>query len=417
MSRDSVRSAVATWQTYVPEGALFRHGAQPSQQTVFSNTKANATPAPPPAQAKLPSLQDDHWKMAQQATARLEVRSTGARVRVDQEPEAKTRVAALPQPQVAEVQPMEDTQRRDADLQLFMTQMERRPARPSTQLILEQPPPMETLRYCAQFKTKEMPWYVGAMRTVANHPDLTLPRTPLYTRAYLAPFWREPDPRVPHERPCFNLDREPFEGEEGRVRCIAHFLSEKRLGPGNAYRLRELLNTTQCTQINAALARKAPVDRKGAPPPSPCIFLNEIPGICVMCHFWLTTLNALDQKNHLEERAALEAARQNAPSSVGKNSEDDGMTVLNAFMVDIDKEGEYDRHCLLAGDDVGMGIYGPFPLFNERNYVPWVDPMGPAGARLRGFAELERMLFRPAPDPSARSTPMLPTAKGSRSPQ
>ena len=69
------------------------------------------------------------------------------------------------------------------------------------------------------------------------------------------------------------------------------------------------------------------------------------------------------------------------------------VVVFNAFMVDIDKPGEYDRHCLLTGDDVGMGIWGPFPLWNERNYVPWRDPQGGPQA-LRGFQEL----FQAAPD-------------------
>jgi hypothetical protein len=46
---------------------------------------------------------------------------------------------------------------------------------------------------------------------------------------------------------------------------------------------------------------------------------------------------------------------------------------------------------------VGLGIWGPFPLWQERNYVPWVDP---AGTGLRGFQEVDDMLFQQAPAPS-----------------
>jgi hypothetical protein len=76
----------------------------------------------------------------------------------------------------------------------------------------------------------------------------------------------------------------------------------------------------------------------------------------------------------------------------------DTVAVLNRFMVDIDKPGEYGSHCLLAGDAVAMGIWGPFPLWNERHYVLWKDPKGTG---LRGFQELEDMRFRLTLDPSA----------------
>ena len=113
-----------------------------------------------------------------------------------------------------------------------------------------------------------------------------------------------------------------------------------------------------------------------------------------MCHVWMTTEAALDQKNRAEERRLA----QQPPEQVA---------VLNKFMVDIDKPGEYSRGCLLSGDDIAMGIWGPFPLWNERHYVPWKDPKGTG---LRGFQELEDMLFRLSLDPSQPSTRMSVTA-------
>lgn len=422
MQPPSVQSAVNAWQSYVPDAVLFRHSGPPTQQTLYGNNGN----APPPAAdpRRIHSLQDDHWRVAQQAGTRMVKRASVATAVPSPpggsgqlpEPPPKAKVSATPQPQVAEIQPLEDTQRRDADFELFMTQMKSRPSRPSAETILELPPPVETLQYCAQFRTTTMPWFVGAQKTMAKHPDLAPPRLPLYHREYLQPFFREPDPRARHERPCFNLDREPVEGEHGRLRCIAHRLSEERLGRGQGYRLRELLDRSQSTEINIALARQGKPPKPGQAPLDPCDCLKPIPELCVMCHVWLTTMKALDQRNHLAEREAARAV-QVEQGATGNFEVDDGgneVQVFNAFMVDIDKVGEYDRHCLLAGDDVGMGIWGPFPLWNERNYAIWRDP----SSGLRGFQELERMLFRQAPVPSQyqRSNRTSATAANTRSP-
>lgn len=402
MKRDTVKSTVDTWQSYVPERPLYgtSQSSQPTQQTVFNRDATAAAAAAvsvetPQQQQRIHSLQDDVWKSTQKATSRLVKHSVkdplpepkGAAAAVDNSL-PRVKVEHAPQDNVAEIQPMEDVPRRDPDLELFALEMERRPLRPSQQLVLELPPAIETLAYCSQFKKGSMPWYIGGQKTVATNPDLSFPIIPLYSRAYLQPFMREPDPRSTHERPCFNLDREPVEGEQGRVRCIAHRLSEERLGPGQAYRLRELLNTTQCTQISAALAH-----RGGTRAPDPAQYLPKIPEMCVMCHVWLTTEEALDQKNDHEKRKLKQVA------------------VLNKFMVDIDKPGEYSRNCLLAGDDIAMGIWGPFPLWNERHYIPWKDPFGTG---LRGFQELEDMLFRLSLDPSQPSTRTRATPAGSR---
>jgi hypothetical protein len=418
----------ATWQSYVPEGKLFRN-ANPLVAESASAPKASAPAAGSgstgqwPAvlatnQVQVHSLQDDRWKSAQQATQRMMKRSTG-----HDAPQGPAPVGAImhalavpggtggeseedngPEGPAHRIIPLEEANRRDADLELFAAQMERRPLRPPTQLVLDAPPAMEVLALCAQFKHTTMPWWKGAQLTLAANPGLDLPKIPLYTRAYLAPFMREPDPKATYERPCLNLDREPYKGEEGRLRCIAHRLSEKRFGPQGAYRLRELLHSATTVQINAALQRVP--SKRGEPVRDPRIHLPEVPEVCVMCHIWMVFEESLNQKNRREERLLLqrlsspgEGQPQN-PLLVPQRASatpPDLVMVLNKFMVHFDKPGEYSRFALLAGDEVGLGVWGPFPLWQERNYVPWVDP---AGTGLRGFQELEDMLFQQAPAPS-----------------
>jgi hypothetical protein len=46
---------------------------------------------------------------------------------------------------------------------------------------------------------------------------------------------------------------------------------------------------------------------------------------------------------------------------------------------------------MLASDDVALGIWGPFPLWNERNYLPVVIS---SHGNLRGFQESDALLFR-----------------------
>jgi hypothetical protein len=402
---------IETWQTFVPERPLYKNssGGLPTETSIFKRKQQPPPTTTEPVSVETKpthSLQDDAWKSTQKAASRLIKRNTitplppppppPSVVPEAAAPEVRVKVEHVAKDQVVEIQPLEDVPRRDQDLELFAANMERRPLRPSTQLILTLPPPVETLQYCAQFKKSSMPWFVGGQKTIAENPDISPPRIPLYTRSYLLPFMREPDPQSTHERPCFNLDREPLEGEQGRLRCIAHRLSEQKLGEGRGYRLRELLTTDQCTQINAALSH-----RNG---PDPCKYLSSIPEMCVMCHVWMTTEAVLDQKDRVEEHAI---DRKTTPPKQ--------VTVFNRFMVDIDKPGEYSRSCLLAGDAVSMGIWGPFPLWNERHYVLWTDPKGTG---LRGFQELEDMLFRLSLDPSQQqqSTRTLVTAAASNSP-
>lgn len=397
------------WQSYVPEGKLFRKAPNGNPLTTMDRpVAATAQPAPPQpplttTDLVVHSLQDERWKLAQQATQRLTKRSAGQDLAVaaDVAPpvpiahdssEEQEHVAAA-----SAVQPLEDAQRRDKDLELFASTMERRPLRPSTQLVLVAPPAMEVLALCAQYKRTSMPWFRGAHATLAANPGLDLPKVPVYERAYLAPFMREPDPKASYERPCLNLDRDPYPGEEGRLRCIAHQLSERKFGPRGAYRLRELLHSATVVQINASLAR-VPAKRGELPIHDPRIHLSEVPEVCVMCHVWMIFDEALNQKNRREERLLLQRLTAGAEASMELPPvPDDIIMVLNKFMVHFDKPGEYSRDALLAGDEVGLGIWGPFPLWQERNYVPWVDP---AGTGLRGFQEVDDMLFQQAPAPS-----------------
>lgn len=261
---------------------------------------------------------------------------------------------------------LEHYKRRDEDLALFAGALiQRTHQRPTNDMITQTPPVVGLLQYCAKFKDSEA-WYKPMSAAIADHPELSFPDTPLMTRAILTTFMREADPRAPYERPCFNLDRDPME-HEGRARCIAHVLSENIWGKARAFRLRELLFENQNIKINAALE---------AGTQDPRDFLSPVPQLCYMCHVWMTTEACLNQKNRLAKD----------PSDAN-----DDIVILNRFMVDIDKEGEYDRRAMLASDDVGLGIWGPFPLWNERNYIPVVIA---SQGNLRGFQESDALLFR-----------------------
>lgn len=392
------------WQSYVPEGKLFRKA--PNGNPLTTDRPVVNSPAPQPLTTTdlvVHSLQDERWKQVQQATQRLTKRSIG-----DSGPDLVA--AAVPAPIIHDsseeqdhaaapgvVQPLEEAQRRDKDLELFASTMERRPLRPSTQLVLDAPPALEVLAICAKYKSSSMPWFKGAHVTLASNPGLDLPKVPIYQRSYLASFMREADPKTSYERPCLNLDRDPYPGEEGRLRCIAHQLSERKFGPRGAYRLRELLHSATVVQINASLAR-IPAKR-GEPVHDPRIHLPEVPEVCVMCHIWMVFDQALNQKNRREERLLLQRLKSAEPGTTTELPPvpEDIVMVLNKFMVHFDKPGEYSRDALLGGDEVGLGIWGPFPLWQERNYIPWVDP---AGTGLRGFQEVDDMLFQQAPAPS-----------------
>jgi hypothetical protein len=278
---------------------------------------------------------------------------------------------------------LEQHTRRDNQAELFALKIER-PHRPTADMIVNTPPASEVLKYVATHWREEMSWYDKQIKLVANNPHLTFQSVPLFIREVLQTFLRAPDPTVRWERPCYNLDREPLP-HEGRIRCIAHRLSEKQTGKG--YRLRELLFNDQSVKINAAAASGS---AGGKPPIDPTIYLSTVPEMCFLCHIYMTTHACFNLKNRLEEKELNDLTSRPAPQA-----ENDDLYIMNRFCVDVDKPGEYDRRKMLCTDDVSMGIWGCFPMWNERHYIAcMVSPTGGGGGVLPGFAETDELLFR-----------------------
>lgn len=283
---------------------------------------------------------------------------------------------------------LEQHRTRNAQTNLFALNIERPVRSATTAMIIDTPPPVAALSYCALLPSSEVPWYEVTMNAIAARPNMSFPKTPLMRRSVLMTFLRAPDPNMPYERPCFNLDRAPYAYEEGmRMRCVAHRMSAEQLGDKNAFRCRELLYNGQMVKINAALATRGAEDPRN--------HLHDIPELCYMCHIWLTTEAALDQCNRPSARSA-----------------DDMLIVFNKFMVLADQVGEYHRNATLCSADVSIGIWGFFPRWNERNYRA-----GKLSCGLPGFEENEEMVFREARKssqgaPSMRSghTAVTPTA-------
>lgn len=251
---------------------------------------------------------------------------------------------------------LEQHMRRDNQTALFAMSIDR-PHRPTAQMILNTPPASEALNYCEPYIRGDMSWYDNHLKLNASNPRLTYQSVPLMSREILQTFLRAPDPKMVWERPCYNLDRDPYP-HEGRVRCIAHRLSEKQTGKG--YRLRELLLNDQSVKVNASLARGL----------DPSIHMLPVPEMCYMCHVYMTS------------HACFNA----------KNKQSDQPYIMNRFCVDIDKPGEYDRRKMLCVDDVNINLWGCFPMWNERHYV--ACRVNSEGRQFDGFAETDDLLFR-----------------------
>ena len=221
----------------------------------------------------------------------------------------------------------------------------------------------DVLAYCAKLK-EEMPWYVSMQNFVAGSDGVyEYPDVPVLSHQVILTFLREPS-AANGERPCVNLDREPQQPhEQGLVRCIAHRLSEAQLGPGKAFRLREMLFD----------------EPKRADPPD----------LCYLCHLWTGLCDALRQRDKTAERARPDMT--DAPPET--------VVLINRFMVMVDQVGEYDRNKMLVSDKAGLGIWGPFPLFNEQNYVAVERKAGTGPAH---FDESPNLLFRLTPAVSPR---------------
>lgn len=280
---------------------------------------------------------------------------------------------------------LEQHTRRDNQAELFALKIER-PHRPTADMIVNTPPASEVLKYVATHWREEMSWYDKQIKLVANNPQLTFQSVPLFIREVLQTFLRAPDPAVRWERPCYNLDREPLP-HEGRIRCIAHRLSEKQTGKG--YRLRELLFNDQSVKINAAAPGGAGGGKNSI---DPTMYLSTVPEMCFLCHIYMTTHACFNMKNRLEEKELNDlTSRPVAPAA-----ENDDLYIMNRFCVDVDKPGEYDRRKMLCTDDVSMGIWGCFPMWNERHYIACFSSSSAKGGGgvLPAFAETDELLFR-----------------------
>lgn len=257
---------------------------------------------------------------------------------------------------------MEDHMRRDDQLALFTGGMEADNRNVHDALLLEEPPlidPAQVLAYCAKLKL-EMPWYVSMQNFVAGSDGTyEFPDTPVLSRQVILQFLREPAP-LSGEQPCMNLDREPHDpAEQGLVRCIGHRMSETQLGVGKGFRLRELILPRSNTAI------------------------------CYLCHLWIGLCEAMRQRDKTAERARPDMTDPPATK----------VTLINSFMVMVGQLGEYDPEKMLTSDKVGLGIWGPFPLFNENNYIAVArKPDAPAH-----FDETPNLLFRLTPALSQRT--------------
>jgi hypothetical protein len=293
-------------------------------------------------------------------------------------PVVAVRQENVPFPHVAgnHIQSMEQHNRRHQELELFAAQVER-PDKPTTDMIIQTPTMVQILAYCKKFENMR-PSLDQYMQELANHPNLSFQKLPVYTRQTLQAFLREADPHLNYERPCFNLDRDPRQGE-AKFRCVAHYLSEKQLGPGRGYRLRELLFPEQIVSINQVVEVEQGDARS---------ILNPMPEMCVMCHIFFTNQVAMDQKNKAEERANQDLTTERplrAPL----------IRIANRFMVTIGSEGEYDPRRMLVSNNVALGVLGPFPLWSERHYQACM-----LNRNLRGFVEAPVLVFRLSREPS-----------------
>lgn len=242
-----------------------------------------------------------------------------------------TKMIIVPPQNVLEALPIEDLEQhhaRDNQLALFTLNMERA-SRNAADFVINTPPAVDILAYCAQYKDS-VPWYTSMLNAIANDSQYAFPDVPVMCHKLLRTFLRAP---TGAERPCFNLDREPM-AHERMVHCIAHRMSEERLGKGKGFRLRELILGGNES-------------------------LSKIPEMCYLCHLWTYLMASIRQRD-----------KGATPEGGGAGR----LKLINKFMVIVDKPGEYDGNKMLTSDKVAAGIWGPVPLFNENNYIVSTTP-------------------------------------------
>lgn len=337
----------------------------------------------------LEQLHQDHQKEKQRKLLvdRKQRRQEIERDKDDQEQEQEQRAQKRPTtravPIIADnfeipIERLEEYTCREDEDQLFATRITQT-GRPINEVIISTPPASEVLRY-AREKAGTDKWFGGMQNFISQTPAVDYPDVPVVSRKLLVHLLREPNPANKWERPCFNLDRNPLPYEKS-TRCIAHVMSEELLGAGNGFRLRELLLTDTMVRINESIDKKLG---------SPMDHLSPVPEMCYLCHLWTSLRDCIEQRDHIRERN-MERKDFTQLDVVDVENNNNNVVIINRFMVVIDKEGEYDREKMISGDLATMGIWGPVPLFNRTNYAYTANYQGTG---LRGFMELDKLLFR-----------------------
>lgn len=287
-----------------------------------------------------------------------------------EDPKRARATRVVPEPtatQVRAIETLEQHNVRDNEAALFAERIEAQSLRPSNALIINQPPSAKVLADYRKYTTDPVWTSFSRLQTQVAVEGLHYPDVPAFNRAYLQYFLREPI--GPYERPCLNLDK-PC--SDGRVfECIAHQMSTRQLGVGKGFRLREFLMKDESVRINNAIEQKHP---------NPLSLLNPVPELCMLCHLWTAFHAATDQRDGADERERRNMTDDTNPT----------VMIINRFMVMVDKLGEYDRHRMLTSDKISMGIWGPFPLFNENNYI--AIPRS-AAEPARRFQETDNLLY------------------------
>jgi hypothetical protein len=313
------------------------------------------------------------------------------RPRIMRRVEPVTKVEKLP------IESLEQHTQRNNQPSLFSTRMEEM-NRVSTEVLISMPPPQEILANALKYEALK-PAFVGMQTFVSQSGcEYDYPDVPAVCRKVILPFLREAHPRRPEERPCINLDRNPY-AHERKTRCISHIISANQLGEEHAFKCREFLIGDVNIRINEALDQGL----------DPSIHLSHVANYCFLCHLDNTLQASIKHQNASRERTVVKQQEKDyySPAPQGQEKEyssapagqeqeehtmlNDTIVILNPFMVMIDQEGEYNRNALLIPDTVDAGIWGPFLLLNPDNYVATLNI--PDSGGLKGFFERPEMHF------------------------
>lgn len=245
-------------------------------------------------------------------------------------------------PPTIPIERIENVARRDNMAELFAASVERTHKTANTEIMLIQPPEKDqVLSYVDKFPE----W----QRKVAQTLSTVFPKAPKLSHKYLLQFLQAPKKGNKWERPCLNLDRDPYQGEQ-IIRCMGHYLSASQLGKEHAFKLREFLFPHQVSQAQHNIKS-----------------LSPIPDCCLLCHIYLYNQEALWRESY-------------PPTQV---------SYINKFRCETDQAGEYDSRKMLYSEH----IYGNIPQWDPTNYVC------EKGGTIR---ESDNLLFQCAPEQSSR---------------